>query len=308
MKKTTKINPAPADAEKPKTRGKKERPLRILYCSPEVTPFSGTGGLGEVAGSLPAALNRLRSARIDCRVISPLYGTISQEYRSKMTFLGSAMIPVSWRQKYMGVFQLRQGGTTYYFIDNEEYFKRDRLYGHYDDCERYAFFCRAVFEAIPFLDFVPDILHANDWQTALVPVYQDAIYHRTFLTTVFTIHNVEYQGKYDPVVIGDVIGLPEGAEHLLMYDGCANLMKGGIDTANMVTTVSPTYAEELRDPFFAFGLDAVVRENAWMRPCIFRFLSTQSVLSVVASKPVRNILTTIRMSTWRSFTLWDRSL
>ncbi|MDD7408865.1 MAG: glycogen/starch synthase [Anaerovoracaceae bacterium] len=244
--------------KKDKTKTPAKDALRVLFCTPEVTPFSGTGGLGEVSGSLPAALNRLTEKNIDCRVISPLYGSISQEYRKDMEFLGYKDIPVSWRSKYMGVFSLRRGGVTYYFIDNEEYFKRDGQYGFYDDCERYAFFSRAVFESIDFTGFIPDIIHANDWQTALVPVYQDAIYHRRFLSTIFTIHNIEYQGYYGTEVIGDVIGLPAGADHLLEFNGGANLIKGGIDTANIVTTVSPTYADELSYPFFAYGLDGIV--------------------------------------------------
>ncbi len=236
-------------------------PLRILLASPEVRPWSGTGGLGEVAGSLPRALNKIPDANIDCRVITPLYSAVSQECRDQMTFLGYKYIPVSWRQKYMGVFELRQGDITVYFIDNEEYFKRDGLYGYYDDCERFAFFSRAVFESLEFMDFTPDIFHANDWQTALVPVYQDAIYHLPSVATVFTIHNVEYQGQYGPEVIHDVIGMPDGSEHLLDFNGCCNLMKGGITTANLVSTVSPSYAAELCDPMFGFGMDPVIRDS-----------------------------------------------
>ncbi|MGI6206419.1 MAG: glycogen synthase [Anaerovoracaceae bacterium] len=244
----------PADSSKASAKDA----LRVLFCTPEVTPFSGTGGLGEVSGSLPEALNKLTTTDIDCRVISPLYGSISENYRKDMKFLGYKDIPVSWRRKYMGVFSLEYGGTTYYFIDNEEYFKRDGQYGYYDDCERFAFFCRAVFESIEFTGFIPDIMHANDWQTALVPVYQDAVYHREFMPTIFTIHNIEYQGYYGKEVINDVIGLPEGADHLLEFSGGANLMKGGISTATVVTTVSPTYAGELSYPFYAYGLDGII--------------------------------------------------
>ena len=169
--------------------------LKVLFVSPEVQPFAGTGGLGEVAGSLPKELNRLG---IDCRVVLPLYGSVSQEYRSRMKFLGHKDIPVAWRKKYMGVFSLQHEGVTVYFIDNEEYFRRDGLYGYYDDCERFAFFSRAVLESMEFTGFNPDIIHANDWQTAMVPVYQDALYHREYCTTVFTIHNVEYRAGTAP--------------------------------------------------------------------------------------------------------------
>ncbi len=261
-----------------------EAPLRILLISPEVRPFSGTGGLGEVAGSLPRALNSLPGRPVDCRVITPLYGGIAQKYREQMTFLGHKDIPVAWRQKYMGVFELTQDGVTTYFIDNEEYFKREGLYGYYDDCERFAFFSRAVFEALDLIGFQPEILHANDWQTALVPIYQDAIYHLPFVTTIFTIHNVEYQGHYSEGVIHDVLGLPDGAEHLVDYNGDCNLMKGGITTANLVSTVSPSYAGELKDPAFAFGMDPIIRENE------FKLRGILNGIDTIAYDPSRDPL------------------
>lgn len=248
-----------------------EEKLKVLFVSPEVQPFAGTGGLGEVAGSLPKELNRLG---VDCRVILPLYGSVSQEYRSRMKFLGHKDIPVAWRMKYMGVFSLQHEGVTVYFIDNEEYFRRDGFYGYYDDCERFAFFSRAVLESTEFTGFNPDVIHANDWQTAMVPVYQDALYHREYCTTVFTIHNIEYQGQYGSEVISDVLGLPEGAAHLVEYNGDVNLMKGGIQTANLVSTVSPSYAEELKDPACAFGLDGMIRACSYKLRGILNGIST----------------------------------
>ena len=238
--------------------GKRPDAVRVLFVTPECVPFASSGGLGEVAGSLPKKL--AGHDDIDCRVIMPLYGAIGYQWRSQMEYLGNTFIPVAWRSKYMGVFRLVKDGVTYYFIDNEEYFKRDGLYGYFDDCERFAFFSRAVFEALPIIGFNPQILHANDWQSALVPIYQDTIYHRN-ARTIFSIHNVEYQGRYGTDVIRDVLGLPEGAEHLVEYMGDANLMKGAIETANIVSTVSPTYAQELKDPFFSFGLDPIIRRN-----------------------------------------------
>lgn len=238
--------------------GKRPDAVRVLFVTPECVPFASSGGLGEVAGSLPKKL--AGHDDIDCRVIMPLYGAIGYQWRSQMEYLGNTFIPVAWRSKYMGVFRLVKDGVTYYFIDNEEYFKRDGLYGYFDDCERFAFFSRAVFEALPIIGFNPQILHANDWQSALVPIYQDTIYHRN-VRTIFSIHNVEYQGRYGTDVIRDVLGLPEGAEHLVEYMGDANLMKGAIETANIVSTVSPTYAQELKDPFFSFGLDPIIRRN-----------------------------------------------
>lgn len=248
---------ASCDADRPK---KRPDAVRVLFVTPECVPFASSGGLGEVAGSLPKKL--AEHDDIDCRVIMPLYGAIGYQWRSQMEYLGNKFIPVAWRSKYMGVFRLEKDGVTYYFIDNEEYFKREGLYGYYDDCERFAFFSRAVFEALPIIGFDPQILHANDWQSALVPIYQDTIYHRN-VRTIFSIHNVEYQGRYGTEVIRDVLGLPEGADHLVEYMGDANLMKGAIETANIVSTVSPTYAQELKDPFFSFGLDPIIRRNAF---------------------------------------------
>lgn len=236
------------------------KPIKVLFCSPESVPFCGTGGLGDVAGSLPKALNRKRS--IECCVILPLHKGVSQEFRNKMEFLGYKDIPVSWRWKYMGVFRLRYQGVTYFFIDNEEYFGRDALYGYFDDCERYTFFSRAVFESMEFTGFQPDIIHANDWQTAMVPILQDTIYKLKYTTTIFTIHNVEYQGRYGAQVFNDVLGLPADAWHLVEFEDDVNLMKGAIETANLVSTVSPTYALQLEDPFFAHGMENIVRKNA----------------------------------------------
>ncbi len=251
---------------------KEKEAVRVLFVTPECVPFASSGGLGEVAGSLPKHLAGRDG--IDCRVIMPLYGSIGNRWRSQMEYLGNKFIPVAWRSKYMGVFKLVMDGVTYYFIDNEEYFKRDGMYGYFDDCERFAFFSRAVFEALPIMGFDPQIIHANDWQSALVPIYQDAVYHRN-LRTIFSIHNVEYQGRYGREVIRDVIGLPEGAEHLVDYMGDANLMKGAVETANIVSTVSPTYAQELKDPFFSFGLDPIIRRNSFKLRGILNGIDTE---------------------------------
>ncbi|MDD5987275.1 MAG: glycogen/starch synthase [Eubacteriales bacterium] len=247
-----------------KAAPKEEIPKKkILFVTAEASPFAHTGGLGEVAAALPKALNRKRSAHIDCRVIMPLYRQVSEVFRAKMEYLGSCEISVAWRRMYMGVFQLRYQGVTYYFIDNEYYFGRDAMYGHYDDCERFTFFSKAVFESMAFTGFSPDIIHANDWQTALVPVYQTALYKKEFVKTVFTVHNVEYQGSYNHVVMGDIIDIPQEYAHLVEMGDSVNLMKGGIEAANAFTTVSPSYAEELKDPANAFGLDEIVRRNAF---------------------------------------------
>ena len=234
--------------------------MKVLFASSEVYPFAMSGGLADVSGALPKALRR---RFVGCRVIMPLYSEISEEFRNKMNFIGSITVPVSWRRQYCGIFEAHLDGVIYYFIDNQYYFKRDGLYGHYDDAERYAFFSRAVLEAIPHIDFIPDIIHCNDWQTAMIPVYLNEFYGENPLykniKTVYTIHNIQYQGKYGMELYGDVLGLPEGRESIVEYDGCVNLMKGAIQCAHKVTTVSPTYSKEILDPFYSHGLDSILK-------------------------------------------------
>lgn len=255
--------------------------IRVLYITPECTPFAHSGGLGEVAGSLPGALNRLRPSakdphsRFDCRVIMPLYSRVPEKYRSEMKFLGYTQVAVTWRQQYMGLYELHHDGVTYYFIDNEYYFSRENLYGYFDDGERFAFFSKAVFTALPMLGFEPQILHANDWQSALVPVWQTAFYHLPGIKTVFTVHNIEYQGSYAYSFNDDVLGLPAEEVRLVEFNGGINLMKGGIECANIFSTVSPTYAEELKDPANAFGLDSIVRRNEGKMKGILNGINTK---------------------------------
>ena len=218
-----------------------------------------SGGLADVAGALPKAL---RSRFVGCRVVMPLYGTVSEEMRSKMKFITHITVPVAWRRQYCGIFEAHVDGVIYYLLDNQYYFKRDTLYGHYDDAERFAFFSRAVLEIIPYIDFTPDIIHCNDWQTAMIPVYKDRFYHEGIyknIKTVFTIHNIQYQGKYGYELLGDVLGLSESDSHLVEYENCVNLMKGGIECADKVTTVSHTYAEEILTPWFSHGLDEILK-------------------------------------------------
>lgn len=238
--------------------------MKVLYASSEALPFAASGGLADVAGSLPQAL---KNRRINCRVVMPLYGTISDELRESMKFITSIMVPVSWRRQYCGIFEAKSGGVTYYLLDNEYYFKRDTLYGHYDDGERFAFFSRAVLEIIPYIDFKPDVINCNDWQTALVPVYYSTLYANkegyTGIKTVFTIHNIQYQGKYGKEILGDVFGLGEECTSLLEFGDCINLMKGGIECANAVTTVSNTYADEILDPWFSHGLHPILIERSY---------------------------------------------
>lgn len=220
-----------------------------------------SGGLADVAGALPKALRR---RLIGCRVVLPLYGCISEEMREKMTFITAITVPVAWRRQYCGIFEAHIDGVIYYLIDNQYYFKRDGLYGHYDDAERFAFFSRAVLEMIPHIGFKPDIIHCNDWQTGMIPVYLNEFYRKneawSGIKTVFTIHNIQYQGKYGHELYSDVLGLPEGRESLVEYDGCVNLMKAAIQCSDKVTTVSPTYSNEILDPFYSHGLDFILKE------------------------------------------------
>lgn len=238
--------------------------MKVLFATPEAYPYVKTGGLADVAGSLPKALAR---TDVEMEVILPLYGCIAQEYREEMSFLFYTFIDLSWRHQYCGVFRLVKDHVTYYFLDNEYYFKRDSVYGHFDDGERFAFFSKAVYTLLPRLsETPPDVVHCNDWQTALIPTYiredPDPIYQG--IRTVFTIHNIEYQGRYGIETLEDVFGL---SRHLydngiLRYKNDVSLMKGAIYTADYVTTVSPSYAEELKGPWHSCGLHDVIRANS----------------------------------------------
>lgn len=240
---------------------------KILFVGAEALPFAATGGLGDVLGSLPKALADKAGDEVDIRVVMPLYDKIPENLRNQMQFICSFTVPLSWRNLYCGVKSLQMGRVTYYFIDNEFYFKRGPLYGHFDDGERYAYFCKAVLIMMSQLDFFPDILHAHDWQAALAVVYLKRKF--SFLPgyngikTVFTIHNIEYQGKYDFSILGDVFNLDDGDRNTMEYGDCINLMKGAIQCADAVTTVSPRYADEIKTQDFSHGLHYILRENEY---------------------------------------------
>ena len=238
--------------------------MKVLYAASEALPFIASGGLGDVAGSLPQAL---RKRLVGCRVVMPLYDNIKQEFKDNMKFVTSISVPVAWRRQYCGIFEARSGGVIYYLLDNQYYFKRDSLYGYYDDAERFAFFSRAILEIIPHIDFKPDIIHCNDWQTALTPVYYSTIYADKpgyeDIKTVFTIHNIQYQGVYGEELIDNVVGIDRAHRSLVEYDGAVNLMKGGIECANAVSTVSPSYANEILDPWYSHGLDTILRQRCY---------------------------------------------
>ena len=236
--------------------------MNILYVTGEAAPFCKTGGLADVSGSLPVAL-AARGQHV--AVILPLYDTISRQWRHQMTFRRYIYVDLAWRHEYCGLFSLKHRGVTWYFVDNEHYFARGRLYGERDDGERFGFFSRAVMELLPLLDEMPDVIHCNDWQTALVPVYRQDLAGRwdalSVIRTVFTIHNIEHQGKFGPETVDELFGLHRGWYEggTLQMDGCLNLMKGAMLCADAVTTVSPTYARQLHLSAYAEGMEFVVQ-------------------------------------------------
>lgn len=242
----------------------KRKGKQILFVGSEMMPYAATGGLGDVLGSLPAAL--ATGGEADVRVVIPLYGNVSEEWRRQMKLEAVTEVRLSWRRQYCGIFSLQRNGLTCYFIDNEYYFRRPALYGEYDDGERYAFFCMAVMELMREVNFYPDVLHAHDWQAALSVVYLNCLYRNRpgygAIRTVFTIHNIEYQGQYDFAILGDVFALGENEYSLMEYNGCINLMKAAIECADRVTTVSPRYAQELRTEEYSHGLRSTLERNA----------------------------------------------
>lgn len=238
---------------------------KILFAASECTPFIATGGLAEVIGSLSKSL--AQDEEYDVRVVLPLYSDIRGDYRQRFTYLGNINVPLGWRNQYCGIFSYEESGVTFYFLDNEYYFRRGGCYGYYDDGERFAFFSRAVMEILGFLLFYPDVLHCHDWQSALAAIYLKTIYcHRreySLIRAVFTIHNIEYQGKYSLDVLEDLFGISDDYRYLLEFDGCANLMKAAIECSETFTTVSPTYAEEIKRAEYAHGLQGEVERNAF---------------------------------------------
>ncbi|NLK65767.1 MAG: glycogen synthase, partial [Tissierellia bacterium] len=238
--------------------------LKVLYVTSEAAPFIATGGLGEVAGSLPKALAEKYEDKIDIRIILPLYQGIVD--RSGFEFLGKTSVPLAWRQQYCGVYKKVENKVTYYFIDNEYYFKRSECYGHFDDGERFAFFSKAVLFVLPMIEFMPDLIHANDWQTALVPIYLSAKYssyegYRN-IKSIITIHNIEYQGVFDLNISEDVFDLHGKEKGIIEFKGAINLLKGALETAHIISTVSESYSREIYDDYYAKGLAEIIQKNS----------------------------------------------
>jgi len=236
--------------------------VKVLFAVSECVPFVKTGGLADVAGALPKELKRLGT---DIRVIMPKYGLIPQSIREKMEKVTDFKVKIGWRNQYCGIEKLVQDDVIYYFIDNEYYFKRDSLYGHYDDGERFSYFCRAVLESLKKLDFQPDIIHSHDWHTGMINYLVKEEYSMdpfySHIKTVFTIHNLQFQGIFPKSVMHDLLNL--GDEHFsierLEFYGNISFMKGGIVSSDKITTVSPTYKEEIQTPYFGERLDGLLR-------------------------------------------------
>ena len=235
--------------------------MKIMYVASEAAPFAASGGLGDVMGALPAAVKKT-DKESEISVILPLYSVIEDEYRENMKKVSEFNFYLSWRFVYCGIYQLKHNNVQYFFVDNEYYFKRKFIYGDFDDGERFAYFSCAVIEFMLHSGNIPDILHANDWQSALSVIYLKTKYKDNEslqnIKTVFTIHNIEYQGKYGMNILGDVFSLDDKYKSILEFNGEINLLKGAIVCADKLTTVSPTYAKELKESYFAFGLENII--------------------------------------------------
>ncbi|TGE33263.1 glycogen synthase GlgA [Desulfosporosinus sp. Sb-LF] len=240
--------------------------MKIVLVTAEADPFAKTGGLGEVLGSLPAFLHK---QGVDVRVIMPKYSTIPEHLQREFKHLAHFDVQVAWRQQYCGLEGMVYQGVHYYFIDNEYYFSRSQVYGEYDDAERFAFFSRAALESLIHIPgFKPDIIHCHDWHTALIPLMLKEFYSREPLyypiKTVFTIHNLKYQGVFAGEVLSDIVGLSTEyySEEALEFFGGVNFMKAALLYADRITTVSPTYALEIQNPFYGEQLDGLLRTRS----------------------------------------------
>lgn len=262
-KKQTTAKSAEAKTENKAVAAKVQEKKKILFVASEATPFIQTGGLAEVIGSLSKAL--AATNKFDVRVVIPLYSDIKKEYRDKFTYLGNLYVHLAWRNQYCGVFSYEKDGVIFYFIDNEFYFKRPGCYGYFDDGERFAFFSRAVLEIMPFLNFYPEVMHCHDWQAALAAIYLKTNYcfrqEYQFIRALFTIHNIEYQGQYSLDILSSLFDIYGKYQYLVEYNNSINLMKGAIEVSERFSTVSPKYAEEIKDPYYAHGLNPIIRNN-----------------------------------------------
>lgn len=237
--------------------------MKILFVASEAHPFIKVGGLGDVAYALPKALIKLG---VDVRVIIPKYASIKETFRNNMETVATFGVSLSWRNQYVGLQYLEKDGIPFYFVDNEYYFNRDAAYGYYDDGERFAYFSKAVLESIKYMDgFKPDIIHCNDWHTgAIIPLLKELykfnpLYNN--IKTVFTIHNLQYQGVFSKQVLGDLLGLGDNyfSEDKLKHNDAVSFMKGGLNMADKISSVSTTYVNEIKTPYYGEGLDGLLR-------------------------------------------------
>ncbi len=262
--------------------------MNILFATPEAAPFVKSGGLGDVAGSLPAEIVRISNNNV-C-VVLPYYRSVKYGTCSDAEYVGNIFVPLAWRNVYAGVFRKTlpintigndaRKSINYYFIDNEYYFGRGNLYGEIDDVERFAFFSKAVLEAIPLMGFEPDVVHANDWQCGFIPLFLKAHYSHIpmyqKIRTVFTIHNIEYQGKADMPFLTDVLGVGQEFHNVCIFDGLVNAMKTAIVLCDKLTTVSETYSHEITYPYYACGLSSIINENRYKLSGIVNGIDTDA--------------------------------
>ncbi len=261
--------------------------MKILYAASEASPFAKSGGLGDVAGALPLELSRIKGNEV--AVILPYYSSVKYNPEFETEYVGNLYVPLAWRNVYAGVFKkvIKNNSVgknsaknlVYYFIDNEYYFNRTSFYGDTDDGERFAFFSKAVLECLPLIGFFPDIIHLNDWQTGFVPLFLKAHYGNLEMykniRTVFTIHNIEYQGKADPDFLNQVLGVSESFRNVCTFDGLINAMKTAIVLCDRLTTVSETYSHEIRYAYFANGLHSIISENSYKLSGVVNGINTE---------------------------------
>lgn len=239
--------------------------MNVLFATSECAPFVKTGGLGDVAGSLPQTL---REKSVDARVVMPLYSCIPQHFKDEMKYIDHIYIDVAWRRQYCGIFELNYNNCIYYFIDNKFYFSGDKPYDHIHlDCEKFIFFSKAALSILPTIGFKPDVINCNDWQTGPIPVFLDTFRNNPFyenIKTVMTIHNLKFQGRWDLGGIKDAMGIPDYyfTPDKLEYYRDANLLKGGMVYATKISTVSDTYAKEITTPYYGEGLDSLLRARS----------------------------------------------
>jgi len=237
--------------------------LKVLFAAAEGVPFAKTGGLADVIGALPKYLVK---QGVETAVFLPLYSDVPEMYKQQMELVYRFSVHLGWRNQYCGILKLEHQGVDFYFVDNEGYFKRPGTYGFFDDGERYAFFCRAVLECLPAVGLKPDIIHCHDWHTGMIPVMLKQYRNQPFydwIKTVFTIHNLQYQGVFSKSMLGDVLDI--GWEHFhpdgIEFHDQVSFMKGGLNYSDWITTVSPTYAQEIQDPFYGANLEGVLRRR-----------------------------------------------